>query len=414
MFAGETPMTDSKRPLKVFLCHASADKPRVRELYTYLKKHGIQPWLDEQDLLPGQDWQVEIPKAIEESDVIIICLSKNSVDKKGYVQKEIRFALDKALEMPEERIFIIPARLEECRVPRSLNPYQWVDLFNSNSYAKLMKSLQLRAVQLERGAIELLIYDMPIKQEKKSSRKLKTEYVIAIIGAGATILAALIGIVPQYLKPVPAPTMSVTSIVIDKLPTSIYIMGMTSTSHMDIQSTPTFALTNTITATKPPVATRSPTITSFGYTIVDPQEVFALSSKVKALGELAKERYSVEDRNKINKTLIYTIEATQNIPMFWRWYWCAATEKILNQNLEQINVLFEADGHLLKPKQLAQVKFKSNGDGWVCFTYSTVLKDWKPGTYHLVQTMTIKSAISDGKDSFPSGYKIANFTITIR
>jgi len=53
-------MTDDKRPLKVFLCHimpvgyASADKPKVRELYRYLKRRGIQPWLDAEDLLPGQ------------------------------------------------------------------------------------------------------------------------------------------------------------------------------------------------------------------------------------------------------------------------------------------------------------------------------------------------------------------------
>jgi len=29
-------MTEPKRPLKVFLCHASADKPAVRELYLRL------------------------------------------------------------------------------------------------------------------------------------------------------------------------------------------------------------------------------------------------------------------------------------------------------------------------------------------------------------------------------------------
>ena len=66
-----------QRPLKVFLCHASADKPAVRKLYRYLRQRGVSPWLDEVDLLPGQDWQVEIPKAIFSSDVIVVCLSKN-------------------------------------------------------------------------------------------------------------------------------------------------------------------------------------------------------------------------------------------------------------------------------------------------------------------------------------------------
>ena len=137
-----------QRPLKVFLCHAKADKPAARNLYRYLRSKGMDPWLDEAKLLPGQNWRLEIPRALDESDVIIICLSKNSVDKEGYVQKEIRFALDKALEMPEGRIFLIPARLEECEVPESLKNYHWVELFEKNWNRKLMQSLNLRAANL--------------------------------------------------------------------------------------------------------------------------------------------------------------------------------------------------------------------------------------------------------------------------
>lgn len=66
---------------------------------------------------PGLTGEVEIPKAIDTSDVILVCLSKNSVNKEGYVQKEIAFALDKALEKPEGAIFIIPVKLEDCEVP---------------------------------------------------------------------------------------------------------------------------------------------------------------------------------------------------------------------------------------------------------------------------------------------------------
>ncbi|MBV6396694.1 MAG: Hercynine oxygenase [Anaerolineales bacterium] len=148
-------MTDTKRPLKVFLCHASADKPKVRELYRTLKRRGAQPWLDAEDLIPGQNWEVEIPKALLSSDAIIICLTPNSVDKEGYVQKEIKFALDKAMEMPEGRIFIIPARLEECELPFSLKKYHAVNLYEKDGYTKLMQALKLRASQLERATVEL-------------------------------------------------------------------------------------------------------------------------------------------------------------------------------------------------------------------------------------------------------------------
>ena len=56
------------RKLRVFLCHSSDDKPAVRELYPRLKVEGwIDPWLDEEKLYPGQDWELEIEKAVEAS-----------------------------------------------------------------------------------------------------------------------------------------------------------------------------------------------------------------------------------------------------------------------------------------------------------------------------------------------------------
>ena len=56
-------MTDTKRPLKVFLCHAHADRDPVRGLYTRLTQDGVDAWLDKAKLLPGQDWELEIRKA---------------------------------------------------------------------------------------------------------------------------------------------------------------------------------------------------------------------------------------------------------------------------------------------------------------------------------------------------------------
>jgi hypothetical protein len=74
----------------------------VRDLYQHLQSEGfIKPWLDEEELLPGQDWQLEIPKAVRASDVVLVCLSPQSTTRAGYVQKEITFALDIADEQPE-------------------------------------------------------------------------------------------------------------------------------------------------------------------------------------------------------------------------------------------------------------------------------------------------------------------------
>jgi metal-dependent hydrolase (beta-lactamase superfamily II) len=53
-----------KRPLKVFLRHAHADHDPVRGLYSRLTKDGVDAWLDKAKLLSGQDWELEIHKAI--------------------------------------------------------------------------------------------------------------------------------------------------------------------------------------------------------------------------------------------------------------------------------------------------------------------------------------------------------------
>jgi len=140
-----TGVGEENRPVRVFLCHASEDKNPVRELCARLRADGFAPWLDEEALLPGQDWKLEVQKAVRESDAVIVCLSPSAVTKAGYVQKEIRLALDVADEQPQGAIFVIPIRLEACEVPERLKDWQWVDLFSEGGYEKLQRALFRRA-----------------------------------------------------------------------------------------------------------------------------------------------------------------------------------------------------------------------------------------------------------------------------
>ena len=153
--------------LKVFLCHASGDKPYVRDLYKRLVREGIDVWLDQEKLLPGQDWRVEIPRAVQEADVVVICLSHKSITKEGYIQKEIKFALDSAEEKPDGTIFLIPARIEDCPVPEKLTRWQWVDLFEENGYIKLLRSLKLRADRVGAKVTPSLYEDLDTETEHR-------------------------------------------------------------------------------------------------------------------------------------------------------------------------------------------------------------------------------------------------------
>ncbi len=146
-------MPEAPKQLKVFLCHSSHDKPVVRELYQKLgAEDWIDPWLDEKKLLPGQDWNMEIEKAVETSHIVLVFLTNNSVNKEGYIQRELRRVLDVALNMTEDTIFVIPLKLEECEMPRSLRTWQWLNYFPASerpdAYERLIASLKIRANKL--------------------------------------------------------------------------------------------------------------------------------------------------------------------------------------------------------------------------------------------------------------------------
>ncbi|MBN8658291.1 MAG: SUMF1/EgtB/PvdO family nonheme iron enzyme [Anaerolineae bacterium] len=166
----------TNRPLKVFLCHSSADKPAVRELYQKLRAEAwIQPWLDEEELFPGMDWDLEIEKAIEATDVILVCLSNNSITKEGYVQREIRIALDYADYKPEGTLFIIPVRLEECVPPKRLARWQYADYFEGQRERALQKIL----VSLKRRGDSLDVNLESDKQDKEWEEIKRPNFIAA-------------------------------------------------------------------------------------------------------------------------------------------------------------------------------------------------------------------------------------------
>ena len=96
--------------MNVFFSHNSRQKPLVRELMQYLPTH-VRTWLDENQLLVGDDLEIRIKDAIEvESDYLIIFIDDYSV-KSEWVLRELSWALKR--EWEEQRNFVIPIVLEK-------------------------------------------------------------------------------------------------------------------------------------------------------------------------------------------------------------------------------------------------------------------------------------------------------------
>jgi len=137
-----------KKP-QIFLSYAREDEEKVKELYQKLSDVEFKPWMDKKDILPGEKWGLVIQQAIRDSDFFLVCLSANSVSKRGWVQREMKQALDIWQEKLDSDIYLIPVRLEDCEAPESLRDFQWVNLFEEDGWTRLVKAIQ---VGMERQA----------------------------------------------------------------------------------------------------------------------------------------------------------------------------------------------------------------------------------------------------------------------
>lgn len=125
----------------IFLSYSRKDAEFVRKLYFDLRQSGFKLWFDQMDILPGQKWQQAIRDALSSVRAVLLCLSTKWVDKRGYVQKELKIALDMLQEFPEGDIYLIPIRLDDCAVPSSLGGIHYLDVWGEEDFASLKRSL---------------------------------------------------------------------------------------------------------------------------------------------------------------------------------------------------------------------------------------------------------------------------------
>jgi hypothetical protein len=116
----------------VFLSYAREDSAAAARLYSALCQAGLVVWFDKESLRPGERWQRAVEAAIRNSRYFVALMSSKAVAKRGFVQREIRRALEVLDEFPESETYLIPVRLEECHPshPR-LADLHWTDLFPS-------------------------------------------------------------------------------------------------------------------------------------------------------------------------------------------------------------------------------------------------------------------------------------------
>ena len=129
---------------KIFISYAKEDLIFADKLYDFLENYGYKPWLDKRKLLPGQLWKLEIQKALKDANYVILLLSEISVQKRGYVQREFKYALEYFEEKLEDDIYLIPLKINNCEVPESLSKFQWIEFEDTETFEQILQSLKIQ------------------------------------------------------------------------------------------------------------------------------------------------------------------------------------------------------------------------------------------------------------------------------
>jgi len=109
---------------EVFISHSYEDHAVARKVYEFLKSEGLDCFMDDYDLRPGDEFVTKIPEAIRGSTVVVLIFSTNS-DNSSDVTKELELART-------GKKLIIPFRVEKLQphgLAWILAGITWVDAF---------------------------------------------------------------------------------------------------------------------------------------------------------------------------------------------------------------------------------------------------------------------------------------------
>jgi hypothetical protein len=114
----------------VFLSHNSKDKPEVEKIGKMLEKtYGVKCWLDKWNLVPGDPWQEDLEKALDDSQTVAILVGPNSISP--WANEEMRSALEVRVHDKTRRVIpvLLPGAPDnrDLALPRFLTRLTWVD-----------------------------------------------------------------------------------------------------------------------------------------------------------------------------------------------------------------------------------------------------------------------------------------------
>lgn len=140
---------DTPQKISVAIIGADSDFKTIAKITQKLEDVGFNCWSAPTSMLPGQDVGLQTWKAIQDAQIILLCLS-SAFKSEGVHQKLLQEVLDSRSLIPEGLIKVIPVMIEkDLKTPAvlaraSLHP---VNLLTEDGWKRLRASIELSKKQ---------------------------------------------------------------------------------------------------------------------------------------------------------------------------------------------------------------------------------------------------------------------------
>ena len=109
----------------IFISHASQDRKVAATLCAALESRGFQCWISSRDILPGENFQVAIVRAIRKVKIMLLVFTANS-NTSEEMTKELALA-------SQQKLMVVPLRIEDVAAGEAFSyefaTRQWIDFF---------------------------------------------------------------------------------------------------------------------------------------------------------------------------------------------------------------------------------------------------------------------------------------------
>ena len=118
----------------IFLSYASQDLEPARRICDALQAAGLEVWFDQSELRGGDAWDAAIRRQVRDCTLFMALISANTnARSEGYFRREWNLAVQRMLDMADDRPFLLPALIDDipepaARVPDRFRERQWTRL----------------------------------------------------------------------------------------------------------------------------------------------------------------------------------------------------------------------------------------------------------------------------------------------